>query len=118
MTFRSKLDVEFIGGDDWLLLSPLVYTTRAGDTFEVPAGFVSDLASIPKVFRTLVGRQDGPWAPAAVIHDFLYRTAIVPRGEADRIFREAMEELPGISWLQRWAMWAALRVGGWAAYKG
>jgi hypothetical protein len=118
VTFRSKLHVEFIDGDDWLLLSPLVYTTKRGDTFEVPAGFTSDFASIPKVFWTVVGDPDGPWAPAAVIHDFLYRTAIVPRAEADAIFREAMEELPGISWLKRWAMWAALRVGGWAAYKG
>lgn len=58
---------------------------------EVPEGFVTDLASIPRVFWQVL-RPEGRYAYAAVVHDYLYWTQTRPRLEADRILKFAMED--------------------------
>jgi hypothetical protein len=116
MPFKTKLEVEFIDGKNWLLDAPLLYITKRGDDILVPDGFLTDFASIPRVLRSVIGDAAGPYAPAAVVHDFLYRTGLVPRAEADAIFREAMGELK-IPRQKRWTMWLGVRLGGWAAYR-
>jgi len=55
----------------------------------VPAGFVTDLASIPRGFWS-IRRPEGRHAFAAVVHDFLYWTQTTTREEADNIFKQAM----------------------------
>lgn len=59
---------------------------------KVPAGFVTELASIPRVFWSLL-RPDDEYAHPAVIHDFLYWDQSLPREVADRIFDAAMKDL-------------------------
>lgn len=129
MSFTDPLEVRRLQGpnDLWSTLRDVRYWTGCKDDIDlplnvrcttcytVPAGFETDFASIPRVFWTLVGHPAGQYAQAAVLHDWLYRTKAVPRAEADRIFREAMVVLQVPAW-QRWAMWAAVRVAGWAAY--
>jgi hypothetical protein len=54
----------------------------------VPKGFVTDLASIPRIpiiYLLLNGFADEP----GVIHDYLYSTGIYSRAKADAILREA-----------------------------
>lgn len=46
-------------------------------TITVPKGFLTDLASVPKLFHGITP-PDGPWEAAAVVHDFLYQ--LRPRG--------------------------------------
>jgi len=58
----------------------------------VPTGFVTDFASIPDAFWSLL-RPDGEYAHAAVIHDYLYWKQARSREEADSIFKGAMEDL-------------------------
>lgn len=58
----------------------------------VPTGFVTDFASIPQLFWSLL-RPDGEYAHAAVIHDYLYWSQTRSREEADSIFKAAMEDL-------------------------
>lgn len=67
---------------------------NAGQKFqpvEVPEGFVTDLASIPRLFWQVL-RPEGRYAYAAVVHDYLYWKQTRPRAEADQIFRIAMED--------------------------
>ena len=117
MTAVSKLVVEFVDGRHWLLVEDLSYELPDGQgSIVVPAGFLTDFASIPRPLWSLVGDPGGPWAPAAVVHDYLYRTGLMPRAEADAIFYEAMAA-EGIRTTKRWLMWLAVRVGGWAAYR-
>jgi hypothetical protein len=117
------------GRCQWRLSGPLPYDVGeegSGETITIPGGFVTDLASVPKLFRGLLP-PDGPWAKAAVVHDFLYwsrgtcrdalgriqRTRIEPytRKEADDIFAEAMKVLGVPAW-RRKAIWTAVRLGG------
>ena len=61
-------------------------------TVTVPSGFVSDLASIPRVFWSLIPR-DAEYAYPAIVHDFLYWDQSRPKSEADEIFRWSMQDL-------------------------
>jgi hypothetical protein len=92
-----------------------VVTTR----IEVPAGFVTDFASIPRPFWGIVGGPaDGRYRKIAVVHDLLYRTAgLCTRPQADAVLLEGMK-VSGCGWYQRYRIWLAVRIGGGASYKG
>jgi hypothetical protein len=84
----------------------------------VPIGFVTDLASIPWGFRWILP-PDGPYAKAAVIHDFMYENAGHvgwSRGYCDLIFLDGMRTL-SVARLVRLIMYAAVRVFGARNFK-
>ncbi|RYD80060.1 MAG: DUF1353 domain-containing protein [Verrucomicrobiaceae bacterium] len=73
---------------------PIIWRPNLGQTFKtvnVPEGFVTDLASVPRVFWEIM-RPEGRYAYAAVVHDYLYWTQDRSKEEADKIFRFAMED--------------------------
>lgn len=84
------------------LLKPLEYHVGSADSSDViivPAGYVTDFASIPRglwnIFPPL-----GPWARAAIVHDYIcdhLRDRYTSR-EAARIFKEAMKVLGVPAW--------------------
>ena len=116
MPFTRGLNVHFLDGTNWRLNSRLVYESADGRRLiEVPRGFLTDFASIPRWLWSLVGEPSGPWAPAAVVHDYLYRRGVVPRAVADATFREAMGSLR-CDPITCWLMWLALRIFGGRAY--
>lgn len=81
----------------------------------VPLGFVTDFASIPRIARLIIPKL-GKHTKASVVHDYLYSGhRFLSRAKADQCFRAGMKEL-GVSWAKRWAMWAAVRLGGWMAW--
>jgi hypothetical protein len=115
----------------WGLQRELIYVAGAAwrDTITVPAGFVTDLASIPRPVWSFYP-PDGPWVKAAVVHDFLYytqgtgewygrqgvsRERPYSRAESDDILYEAMVDR-GIGLWARFVIWAAVRVGGWLGW--
>ncbi len=112
--FLSPLNVREIDDRRWEVLSPLVYESDIAGRIEVPAGLVTDFASVPRI--PLVYWLFGDRAHmAAVVHDYLYQTHVHARDVADAVFYEAMAA-SGIGVIGRWAMWAGVRVGGWHAY--
>lgn len=85
----------------------------------VPAGFLTDGATVPRPFWWLVA-PFGDHGQAAVLHDILCETGTmffnelpqsVTRKQADQIFRDAMKAT-GVGWFKRNLMYAAVR--GWA----
>jgi hypothetical protein len=58
---------------------------------EVPKGFVTDLASIPRLFWSWL-RPDGEYAYAAIVHDYLYWTQVRTRLMSDEILKSSMED--------------------------
>lgn len=117
----------------WALQRPMTY--HAGpdreDTIVVPAGFVTDLASIPRLVWSIYP-PDGPWVKAAVVHDFLYdtqgdglwgrdsrgvsRARPYCRNEADAILLEGMIDRR-IGWRERTVIWISVRLGGAAGWR-
>jgi len=77
---------------------------------EVPVGFVTDLASIPRVFWSFLP-TDGEYAFAAIIHDYLYWTQCRSRETSDNIFKFAMADL-GVSNFTANIIFRAVRLGG------
>lgn len=114
-TSFTPLHIEVLpGGRHYKLLKEMiVFSHRIGVTV-VPAGFVTDMASVPRGFWNLCP-PTGPYAKAAVYHDYLYQLGSVSRADADREFVDGMRAL-GVCWITRMAMWAALRLFGWKAW--
>jgi hypothetical protein len=115
LTFLSAFRAEAVGAREWVLLYPLraEYELRSGATvtLEVPAGFTTDLASVPRVpgAYLLFG---GHARRSAVLHDYLYSTD-TDRQLADEVFLAAMRA-EGEPWYVRGPMWLAVRLAGWA----
>lgn len=113
--FLSGLKVELATDSTWRLTEPLIYQSDVlGKTITVPAGFVTDFASVPRlpVAYLLAG---GEANEAAVIHDYLYHSHDVPRADADAVLEEAMG-VTGQPWWRRKLMWAGVRVFGGTPY--
>lgn len=91
------------------LLSDFKYQSDiAGKIVTAPAGFVTDLASIPKLLLPLFGETA---QEPSVPHDLAYSTGCLPRDIADAMLREACL-LTGVSRWRAELIWAGVRVGG------
>ena len=99
-----------------VVIQPFGYINeRTGRTIWVPAGYVTDFASIPRVGRWLIP-PFGRHAIAAVVHDWLYSIGEPGRrGEADDIFRDALREL-GVGVARRNIMHGAVTAFGAGGY--
>lgn len=102
----------------FFLTAPISWTPNPGqeryEAVTVPKGFVTDFASIPRIFWSAL-RPDGEYAYAAVVHDYLYWTQTRSREEADQILKMAMEDFK-VGTLTVGAIYSAVRVGGQAAW--
>lgn len=81
----------------------------------VPVGFVTDFASIPRAFWSLL-RPDGSYAYAAVIHDYLYWTQTTSRETSDLILKLAMADFK-IDGVDAGAIYKGVRLGGAGPWK-
>ena len=94
-------------------LAELTYITNKGVSHVVPIGFITDGASIPKLFWSFIGSPfTGLYRRAALIHDYLYYIQTTKRSCADRVFLEAMKSLKVSLWKRR-VMYYAVRGWGW-----
>lgn len=84
--------------------------SQKGPEVVVPAGFVTDLASIPRVFWSLLP-TDGAYTFPAIVHDFLYWTQPCERKVADMVLRHGMDDMK-VSGTVATAIYAAVRAGG------
>jgi hypothetical protein len=104
-------------GEFWTILQPLVYESDLLQKHVVvPAGFVSDFASVARLPLMFLLAGDEAHE-AAVIHDYLYSKQEVSRSVADAVFREAMAVTGEPAW-RRFLMWSGVRLGGWIAWNG
>lgn len=113
--FKTKLIVES-DGKDWVLSRPLVFDSDWYGLIEVPIGFKSDFASVPRIpfVYSLFGNQSHS---AAIIHDFLYSGQTkLSRKAADKIFEEAMKSRNQSTWRRKCMFWA-VRIFAGFAYK-
>ena len=86
------------------------------NTVDVPIGFMTDFASVPRPLWAVLPRW-GKYGNAAVIHDYCYWEQKRSRKESDGIFREAMQVLKVPMW-KTLLMYYAVRLGGGLAWSG
>jgi hypothetical protein len=104
-------------GKYWVLMAPLEYKQpKTKQRVVVPTGFVTDLASVPRLFWTAFP-PCGKYTSAAVVHDYLYwnQSPDCDIDCADNILLVAMEE-SGVSLVTRTAIYKGVRLGGQSAW--
>lgn len=107
----TRLEDEF--ADTHRLLAPFgFYSVRLGREIWVPADFLTDYASVPR----LVGAYllfGGKGKRAALIHDWMYSGGVVgiTRDLADEVFAEALA-VSGYSSFTISCMYRGVRIGG------
>ncbi|ECK8872641.1 DUF1353 domain-containing protein [Salmonella enterica subsp. enterica serovar Louisiana] len=114
--FTTPAILEMLDHYLWRVHEPFEFylSDDNSDVISVPAGFVTDLASVPRIFWTLLP-PDGKYAKAAIIHDYLYDNALRTKKEADRIFLDGMTILGVPEW-KRIVMYLAVRIFGRGNY--
>jgi hypothetical protein len=100
------------------VLTEIRYTDPAGHVWVVPAGFITDGASIPQAFWSLIGSPfTGVYRMAPVFHDAAYDNWGVSREDADTMLHTALLELGCSQWLAD-VIYEGVRVGGEQSYIG
>ncbi len=100
-------------GKYWVLKEALVYEQpNTKQVFVVPRGFVTDLASVPRVFWA-VFPPCGKYTPAAVVHDYIYwyQPQTCDQKCADDLLLVAMKE-SNVDLVSRNAIYAGVRAAG------
>jgi hypothetical protein len=91
--FSAPLVIREIGYERWAVVEPFKFTSKTGIVVDVPAGFETDLASVPPWLRSVVSKI-GYWSQPAVVHDLLYYNhrngvdAAITRQQADKVLLE------------------------------
>lgn len=73
--FLTELELRYLNGKKWEILAPFEYCVGAPDGWPIvviPSGFITDFASIPRIFWNILP-PTGKYGKAAVVHDWLYR---------------------------------------------
>lgn len=91
--FKTRLVLEVVD-EGWQLTQPFIYHSELlNRDIEVPAGYVTDLASVPRLFRFIVPVANAKNRRAAVVHDYLCTNPeglVKDQKQADQVFREAL----------------------------
>jgi hypothetical protein len=115
---KGALDMRRFKDPTYVLLAPIEWSSGLTPPdyapLLVPAGFVTDMASVPKIFWSLF-RPDGDYAYAAVLHDYLYWEQDRPKAEADAIFKSAMS-MQKVTDFQRFVLFRAVEKFGGSAW--
>ncbi|MFT2112177.1 transglycosylase SLT domain-containing protein [Marinomonas sp. 2405UD68-3] len=101
--------------ESWLLVDDWHYTSLAGERFEIPAGFVTDLDSVPRipfVYALFKGRV----RVGALLHDWLYKNG-VDRLKADKLLIEVGEIVDRVAIEYLNNIYNAVRAFGWTRYR-
>jgi hypothetical protein len=106
------------GSDKWRLISNwTIYLD--GMEWTVPKGYITDLASIPRLFWRMFPRGYGPSRRAAIFHDWCYSHGHrwCSKEYADEALRSIMIEDGAPEWAA-WCFHRAVRLnaggGGWS----
>lgn len=107
-------------GVRYTVVEPFSYQSDLGSTggglrHDVPPGFVTDFASVPRGLWNVFNKI-GPWNKAAVIHDYLYDMGTLPKFLCDKTFYEACG-VSGVPQWKRWVLYQAVHIGGGKAWR-
>lgn len=103
----------------YFLRKDIGWTPNPGQSLQkvrVPSGFVTDFASIPRIFWSVL-RPDGDYTYPAIIHDFLYWDQSTSRVDADLVLKYAMQDFR-VDASASETIYRGVRVGGKAAWDG
>ena len=115
MMFKGNTILERMSPTKYKLRSTLSFV-GATHMVTVGDGFVTDGASIPRAFYTLIGCPlSGKYVGSAIIHDALYNSRLLPKVDADKMFLEMLKD-NGVGAIKRNLMYWAVKYFGKSSY--
>lgn len=99
----------------WELAEAIEYTLSTGQIIRIPLGFLTDLSSVPKFLWSLFP-PFGDFLLAAIVHDYLYKTRLVSRKQADKEMLLLSNQL-NHNKADNYTRYAGVRAFGARAYK-
>lgn len=113
--YHSELILMTVKGG-WEVVQDFTYTSEMlNKDITVPAGYFTDLASVPRLMRWLVPVANAKNRKAAVVHDYLctHGVGLVKnQKQADQVFREALGA-SGLGKIKSGAMYYPVRTFQW-----
>lgn len=106
-SFTEPLVIRFLGNGLYSTEREMNYyfETPDGESVTIPAGFNTDLASIPRIFWTIFGHPAENYAQAAVLHDYMIyvfcseeSNNVYSRKFVDQTFNKALKILKVSKW--------------------
>ena len=113
----STLGTYKIGSRLWILSHDFVIRTPRGIRV-IPRGYITDFASVPRLFWTLIPPVADEIAEASIPHDYFYTkdSDEVPRKFADECLKE-IARVNGASWITAQAAHKAVRLAAKGLYR-
>jgi len=115
--YHSELILMAVKGG-WAVVQDFTYTSEMlNKDITVPAGYFTDLASVPRLMRWLVPVANAKNRKASVIHDYLCTHGVEleivhNQKQADLVFREALGA-SGLGKIKSGAMYYPVRTFQW-----
>lgn len=113
MPFATGPVLMYQGLGQYRTVGPTVYVGST-DVIQIPDGFQTDLASVPRIFWSVLP-PDGTYERAAVVHDWhcVHLAAgdcRISSRDTDGLFRRMARE-GGAGLVTRWLLWVGVRWG-------
>lgn len=115
--YHSELILMAVKGG-WTVVQDFTYTSEMlNKDITVPAGYFTDLASVPRLLRWLVPVANAKNRKASVVHDYLCTHGVEleivdNQKQADLVFREALGA-SGLGKIKSGAMYYPVRTFQW-----
>ena len=109
---KHKLRLAEVRQGLWVVEKPIEFIANE-KPFTIPAGFLTDLASIPKIFQWRIPKR-GPYDCIAVIHDYLIEERRSHSFDSDivhKLWHAAIEDLP-LPWYRKMSLGFSVRIFG------
>lgn len=117
--FVTTLKTDQTDRRTYKLLDDLVLADEDQRTIVVPAGFITDFASIQVLHNAflfvLFALVSGYGNYAATVHDWLYEHGSMTRKEADAVLYRALRA-EGVARWRAYLFWLGVRIGGAKQY--
>ena len=117
--FVTTLKTDQTDRRTYTLIDDLVLADEEQRTIIVPAGFITDFASIKVLHNAflfvLFALVSGYGNYAATVHDWLYEHGSMTRKQADAVLYRALRA-EGVARWRAWLFWAGVRIGGTKQY--
>jgi len=115
--FVGKTVIERLDKKYYILKSTLSFKSKTGIIITIKPGFITDGASIPKMFWGIIGCPlNAQYIGSAIIHDGLYKSHALTKKESDLMFKEMLEHNQ-VHKIKINAMYYALKFFGYHAYR-
>lgn len=113
-SFTTPFIGELVGKNKWRVFKEFDYHVGSYPSLEiihVPVGFITNFASVPRIFWFLISPIDDH-GKAAVVHDYLYTIGYSKKSVCDKIYLEALTVLK-VSKIKRIILYYGVKYFGW-----